>query len=734
MASSTTTYYENTGESSTTVPFTINVPATTIPVPNPLNAYSSYTYAWSLWWLSVQDFNGLMAQGNALDALAYPCSSSYVLAEDSGLYPNQRLPSTLNYNYQIQEVNFKTTIALNDQSGASNTIDGEIIILEPYGISLIDAMVAASLSGVGSSPGSNTSNAGFLNYTQQPYMLQLEFRGYDDNGNNIPDPPPVPLTKRFPIKITDIEIEFVKEGTQYKLHFVSHGQEAHHEEYRVLQKQVSFTAATVGDFFKELANSINTQWATNAAQSKCQFPDGIIFDVDPTIASQYIVDPSKASITNSNSNSVLLDIKKANFQLPAQTAILDIIDRTMALSGYINVQTQNLGADLVSQSKPTNLYKVMTQVEFASLIDLNTYTSTPTKNLGQFDFIANKYPKVITYRIHQYTTWSSVHPKLPQFADSRQYSSKVYNYLYTGQNTDIISFNLKFDFTYNKPILTSTSQTAVVQATKTVSVAENADNPVYTANTLVQAMTTPAVVARLGGYLPQLLSVPSTTPTRFRPIVNNQQITMGMGILNRPETQQNIDAIKSLYSQNYADQATAEITIIGDPTLLKQDDWLYHPSPSNSAYTLANGQSAFVLQYGHVNTDLGEVIATIIVNSVTDVDIDVTNQGYMYNPEGTASPLFVGQYRINTIDNSFKNGAFTQTLHLSRLSNSDYAGALSNVDSNVRVGSSSALNWATYAKASSAIPGSQSGLTQSQAASAASQSSANQRISTTTNQ
>ena len=49
----------------------IKGPMGTNTITNPLNAYASYTYAWSLWWLNVEDFNRLMSSDDVDSALAW---------------------------------------------------------------------------------------------------------------------------------------------------------------------------------------------------------------------------------------------------------------------------------------------------------------------------------------------------------------------------------------------------------------------------------------------------------------------------------------------------------------------------------------------------------------------------------------------------------------------------------------------------------------------------------------
>ena len=95
-------------------------PAITSLLPNPLHQFASYTYSWSLWWLSIEDYNELMLAKDPLDAAGFkPKSKSYCVAEDSGRFNDRRVPSTainssrFGLNYNIQNVSFTTTIAPN---------------------------------------------------------------------------------------------------------------------------------------------------------------------------------------------------------------------------------------------------------------------------------------------------------------------------------------------------------------------------------------------------------------------------------------------------------------------------------------------------------------------------------------------------------------------------------------------------------------------------------------------
>jgi hypothetical protein len=81
-------------------------------------------------------------------------------------------------------------------------------IIEPVGITFIEQLIAASYNGTE-----------FANYTQNPYILQLEFSGYDDAGNIIANSTSNLYKKRFPILLLDVKINLTQKGTEYRIAF-----------------------------------------------------------------------------------------------------------------------------------------------------------------------------------------------------------------------------------------------------------------------------------------------------------------------------------------------------------------------------------------------------------------------------------------------------------------------------------------------------------------------------------
>jgi hypothetical protein len=669
-------------------------PAQTQIVPNPMHQYASWSYAWSLWWLDTADYNNLMNTQDVTDALNWtPSSNSWVIAEDSGLFPDRRYPgrsSDMKYpgplNYNIDSVEFETTIAANKQTRSSNLIEGAMTIVEPYGVTFLDSLIDMSF---------DTSTGTYKNYTQHPFMLQCDFTGYDDTGTPIPDNITI-YRKRFPIKLLSMEIEVNKGGSTYNISFCASGQIAHRPELSTTPAQFTITAGTVEEFFNGgilgsdgqtvipglgLAAQLNNFYCGEIGtgdNGAAQYADQFRFIIDPTIGKSSIVDGSQVSLLNVAPGAAKIDQSKQEFKIPAKTAIVDIITRIMCQSDYLinkqqlNVANANSKANATNITPGTDLLSLFKTTVSSKLAGANKSGALIPE---AFDTKRQLYPMLSTFNIHQSISFDGKHPATnSQLADSRQYAVKSYSYLYTGENIDIVDFKLNFENTYYTSIMAYQSGVA----TQNVTQATIRDT---TAN------RQPAI-----GYNPTVVfNVPNLTPPRYRATKLDTNVTAG-GIYNRPDAVVAMDVIKSIYTDlSGGDQVSLELTIVGDPTLIRQDDWLYVPDPVNATqYNSWDsvGQDQYAAKYGHIRMDTSEVIVTLTVNSPIDIDDgSYNNTGLMYpamDGTNTYTSLFSGQYKIITIKNMFRNGKFEQVITAVRFMQSDILLALNN--SVVRLG------------------------------------------------
>jgi hypothetical protein len=642
----------------------IKKPAETAAIVNPLHRYASYTYSWSLWWLDPKDYNTLMKSMSVEEALNWKPTSnkSFVIAEDGGRYPKNRQPGTKGLNYHIQNVQFETLISPNKKSKSSNMLFGEMTIIEPYGITLIDTLVAASFDGTT-----------FNNYTDNPYMLQLEFVGYDDNGDPIPkggDDIAI-YNKRFPIKILSMEFDVTTKGAQYKIEYIPTGGEVlQSSDYSVTPRQFDITAGTVEAFFNGpdgLAEQWEAWWRKQEEKKQSILSDGMFFKIDPEIAKSEIVNKTKVSLAKANPKAKNIDLKNSTFSIPKGTPVLDIITRVMAHSSFLIEKQLGLEATLYENSDlfdPTqvfNAFKTTTKLEYGG-IDRGGQRQDPA-----IDIITNRYPKIVTFNIQQYSIWNTNHPATPRLTNSYPHTTKYYNYMYTGLNTDITDIKINFDSTYYTAILGYTSVKAAEDST------DDTGSEISNNNTGKKVSLNTAILTKM---IPQLASIATVTQPKYKFIVDDVNITSGMNIKDRPAAQVSADVLKSIYTAQSQEMLAIDLGIVGDPTLLKQDDWLYVPDPESESdstdWSISNAE--YTQRYGHSPMDRGQIVVRLIINSPVDMDLDHEDgdQGLAYPQPKYTQSLFSGQYIILGITNKFANGVFSQTLNLSRIMGDEF--------------------------------------------------------------
>ena len=660
-------------DSSTLTPSTTKIPAASTPIINPMHGYASWTYRTSLWWLDTGDYNGLIDALDAGPGLTIDLPYSYVVAEDGGAYannaqyPDRRLPSTGGLNYNIEDIEFDTVIGPNTSSKNTNLISGTMTIVEPYGVTFMDSLIFAS----------TTSNGTFRNYTAQPYMLQIDFVGYDDNGTPVPKSQTGIYRKRLPIRFLGVSVKVTSSGSEYKIDFCPVGHITHQNEYAKVPKNITINGKTVGDLLTDFQGKLNKHWQEEVANGDVLYADNINFVVDPSIASTNVVYSKQVSLAQANPKGVTLDVSKSSFSIPAGSVISEVVNKIVLQSSFIigqlkkvpQTNTKSDAATLQKQevqdlSKIFNTIKTTVQARYAGV------NGTGTSHDNVFDAKRNTYPHAFTYNVGQYYTADPTHPALPSLTDAKQFIVKQYDYLYTGKNIDILDLNLQFDTTWYTAVTTYGNEVPA-----TIATADTSSNEKLT-DTATIMLGPPWLAA--SGLIPQLGHLPIPNPLRYKPIVVDQGNITGLNIIADPNKAVSADALKSIYSKPSGDMLTVDLKIVGDPLLCKQDDWLYVPNPTPGSSTNFNSwdtisQNDFAAKYGHLRMDSGVLVVKLNINSIIDIDTDFNNQGLSFPPPNTTKSLFSGLYKILTIKNSFSGGTFTQMLTLVRLMNSDFS-------------------------------------------------------------
>jgi hypothetical protein len=692
---------------------------TYIPRDNPLHQYATYTYSMALYILSSEDVNLLTSNPSAWKPNSITVKGQTVntcLIASGGKTAGQyKRNSNFTDDFYFDNLKMTTVIGMNSRSKSTNAVEIGFGILEPYGMSLLDRIIEAA------------ADVQAPNFKAMPYLLEVEFYGYDDNGKQILIEN---QRKRIPIQIIELKIKVGTKGAEYAVKAVPWNHQALSQSAASTPINIEVKASTVGEFFK---NNLADQLAVTqqdadkvSATSKAQrresdlkaaedadrktrqeesdrnyravsedpgatpkvspsvrkpedqtelsklhgvvnrafavssycggvnawfndlvfkklrgTRDQIMFDIHPDIAKTKIVVPDQKDITKSatrddkpvdaaaaaakDANRVFTDAQA--FPISSGTSITQVIDMIMRNSEYITSQVKD----------PKN----MTPQDIAEREGrpLHWYKVVPTIQVGEYDYVLNKFSTITTYHIQPYIVYDSKHPQGP--VAPPQGAMKKYNYSYTGKNIDILDFSIDFDTLFYTAVTAGAAKwqsdiaiEAAKQQTDTADRIAN-ENPEF-AKELVNRQL------RLVPELPQ---------------------TGGSGAKTDVKQVAATDIQKGQYSNSRGDMLNLKLKIVGDPELIKQDD--IYTNPSQGGYDKQINTTGIMSDNGSVPMDNGEVMCEVTFKTI--LDMDDTKGTPDKNPKYENNSIFSGVYRILTVENVFQNGKFEQTVDMVRM-------------------------------------------------------------------
>jgi hypothetical protein len=128
-----------------------------------------------------------------------------------------------------------TVIGMNNRSKASNAIEISFTVLEPYGMSLLDRIMQTA------------EDIRAPNFKAMPYLLEVEFYGYNDAGNAIQISG---QRKRMPIQIIEMKIKVGSKGAEYAIKAIPWNHQALSQSAATTPINLEVKASTVAEFFK----------------------------------------------------------------------------------------------------------------------------------------------------------------------------------------------------------------------------------------------------------------------------------------------------------------------------------------------------------------------------------------------------------------------------------------------------------------------------------------------------
>ena len=658
---------------------------------NPLDEYESYTYGLALHVLDKTEYDGLAQNSQAWRPQHTLIASAGRWQEVAPTGASVAFGADKDASYLKREQGWEDNfyfenLKMNQLQGPSvlgrstNTIEIEFTLIEPYGLTLLDRMIKTA------------NRLRQDSYMQLCYMLQIDF--FDSEKGLL-----IEHRKYLPITLTGMNIKVSGKGSQYAVTAVPFHYKALMETITTTPLTVTVVSSTLREFFADQNSAsasagsqgasdqfrqeqendkaagtgtggnagtriatrgsaptdssyqihsyvaaYNSWWQTmkdlNATDPKVapqnikvRFADEIIKKEKLTIpVGGEVATGPMAKADAKQGKAVAEDTKNQGFVFKAGTNIVEVINSAMMASDYIRDQVLTANTE-ESQQKASKLGTV------------NWWKILPQVKLNDFDNTLNRWSYSIIYFVVPYKVWNTKHPNLPKSSPRRANCVKQYNYLYTGDNRSVIDFQVEFDMLY----LTTVAGLKQINPDRVDPKAQEADKAGGDSNDRIRASgsVTP-VVHKLVPH-----DVRAGTDTG-----NKDPVAVALGTIQH-----------SIYSGVNGEMLTVTMKIIGDPTLLKQDDLFvnigqYYNEQARS--TTSDGVKLNIsdLANNSIVTDAGEVLAWVQV--LMPPDIDENTGGLRLGAAASSVNSFTGVYKILEVQNEFTQGKFTQTLILIR--------------------------------------------------------------------
>ena len=641
-------------------------------VKNPMEDFASVNVLWTLACLTPEQFNNPPSYRNS------PKDLQYVIFSSGGRFDSQRVNTYFGTpEYYVNNFQMNCLIGTNEKTGNSNAIKFSFDIYEPYSMGLLLQSMQNS-----------AIKAGYLNYLDNtPYVLRMDIQGYDDMGQIIKSVKP----KFFTLKLTSMKFSVTEGGSNYKVEAIPYNHQGFSDSTNTAYNDIKiYGGNTVAELLTTSENSLTAVLNRNeeklVQEKKIGFPDVYQIQFPKTSSDWY----SSAGSPPANSKATAdpaaklptiisggADASKLANDLPMNnigTADLgfnqtrggnhvfkragDQIDEKTGV-----VKRDNMTIDPKErafqfgqgQSLTAMINQIVLSSEYATAA-LDPANLTPEGyikwfkldvqiELLKYDPIIGDYSRKITYRVVPYFIHQSIfsNPSAAPvgYTELMKEVRKEYNYIYTGQNVDV----LKFDININNLFFTGTNSSPENKSAKTgtqdqAGTAEKKNNTTKKG----QGQAPESQAAAMGR---------SRTP-------RSPELLKGYkGGSADKTTEQNVaeNFQQAFLSGNSADLVTVDLEVLGDPY------WLVDSGMGNY-FSAVPKETSLITNDGTMNYEGGNVY--IYLTFKTPADINTETGLYDFSVAGKESP-FGGIYRVNMVENYFQDGFWKQKLKCLRM-------------------------------------------------------------------
>lgn len=434
---------------------------------NPLSGFSSHTYNLSLYLTTPESMNSFYELGRtAIEFTPTRSNGFYVVAQSGG--KSKETPGT-DLDITIDNLKITQSTAGSATGMSLGTTNLTFELFEPHSISFLTKLKEAEneLRKVSTLMTPATGKSANLNHF---FMLAVRFYGYDSSGKIVKgdrvaeadasrsDASAI-FERFYPVRIKHFRSKF---GASINVHQVEASSTSEFAGLNIrsrIKGGTNVSGSTVDQVLTNLLNEQNTREAKSnkkgiPASFSVVFPEGSELIKQATVTNA-TTDKDKsrtttpASSTSSKSNEATANKATANktvqnYSFKNDTPLVQAIEEIISHSSYIKDSLTSLAKseELLSDGTSTE-----NKVNKTAIKKFEWFYITPVPRIIGYDKIVNQWVHHIDYVV---TPYQISYLPSPYLANLNTISSgfKRYDYVYTGTNSEIISYEQNMDLAY----------------------------------------------------------------------------------------------------------------------------------------------------------------------------------------------------------------------------------------------------------------------------------------------
>lgn len=543
-------------------------------------------------------------------------------------------------DFYIEDFKMATIIGNNEQGSGSNAVNIEFNIVEPYAVSLIERLLALA------------EKLGYENYIEIPYVFKIEFIGYNDDGDMLGVIPQT--TKYIPFRLTYMKFEVSGMGSMYSCTAIPMNHFAFNQTVSAIPEEIEIFATNIGEFFNgapggapgrghttggfvDAVNAFHTNLATKTGPDspKNENPRNAADKIKIVLHDDFKRHQLKVGnlenvgmIKEGFAGNVHMDPTKPKYGFHPGTAIEKVIQKMIEASTFMTEQV--VEHERIDKHNATTIGPHGRGVELEKKPIIMIHITASYKML-EYDARANRHAYEATFYVNPFASPGHQSPSAGR--SEIENIAKEYDYLFTGNNQDILNLNVKFDLAFYNSMAANTKSAGDGSGSGVDSAVKGADQGDKNSNN--SGKVNPTAIEY------QRASAKDNTQTAAKEDYKKTKATALM---------------KSIMESSKGDMITLDLEILGDPAFIKQDDILYR-STSDTADAFTDN--------GSIKQDNGDMFIRLRFRTFDDIDHNTglrTENIQIPNSTFSRKSTFDGFYRVIMLENVFLKGTFTQNL------------------------------------------------------------------------